>query len=205
MNYEEAYVLVKPYTMLFDELRDMWDIVQIVDDDDISGDIIEMGCYNGGCCALMALAHKDKTRKIHLYDSFEGLPETTEIDGEKAKNYIGQCVASVKDAEEVMTLTDYPESLVKIHKGWFKDTIPNSISSIGKLAVLRLDCDWHESIKICLENFYPLLSVGGFLVIDDYNSWPGATIATDEYLKDKVNQFERSKYFNKRFTIRRIV
>jgi hypothetical protein len=36
-------------------------------------------------------------------------------------------------------------------------------------------------VRLTLETFYPLVSVGGFVVVDDYGHWVGAQRATDEY------------------------
>jgi hypothetical protein len=44
-----------------------------------------------------------------------------------------------------------------------------------------LDGDWYESTRICLEHLYPLLSPGGFVILDDYFAWPGCRKATDEF------------------------
>ena len=47
--------------------------------------------------------------------------------------------------------------------------------------MLRLDGDWYESTKICLEKLYDKVVVGGVIIIDDYGHWVGAKNATDEF------------------------
>ena len=47
--------------------------------------------------------------------------------------------------------------------------------------MLHADGDWYDSVLLTLETFYPKVSPGGFVVIDDYSGWEGAKIATDEY------------------------
>jgi hypothetical protein len=42
----------------------------------------------------------------------------------------------------------------------------------GRLALIRLDTDWYTSAKISLETFWPRLSRGGVLIIDDYGHYP---------------------------------
>jgi len=54
-----------------------------------------------------------------------------------------------------------------------------------KIAVLRLDTDWYESVKASLEALYPRLSPGGVIVFDDYGAWNGARKAVDEYFTDE--------------------
>lgn len=51
-------------------------------------------------------------------------------------------------------------------KGWFKDTLPRA--PIQKLAVLRLDGELYESTVGSLTHLFPKLSVGGYIIIDDY-------------------------------------
>jgi O-methyltransferase len=52
---------------------------------------------------------------------------------------------------------------------------------VGSLAVLRLDGDLYESTIDVLRPMYPKVSPGGFVVVDDYFSWPGCRKAVDEY------------------------
>ena len=65
-------------------------------------------------------------------------------------------------------------------KGWFEHTLP-AANEVERIAVLHCDGDWYESVRLTLEVFYPRVSPGGFVVIDDYGTWPGARRATDEY------------------------
>jgi hypothetical protein len=39
-----------------------------------------------------------------------------------------------------------------------------------------------------LETLYPLLSIGGVLIIDDYGHWAGSKQATDEYFERHNNR-----------------
>ena len=63
------------------------------------------------------------------------------------------------------------------------ETVPDTIS------IVRLDTDWYESTKKELDILFPKVSKGGYIIIDDYYSWLGSKIATDEFLsvyRDKV-------------------
>ncbi|HUP59862.1 MAG TPA: TylF/MycF/NovP-related O-methyltransferase [Thermoanaerobaculia bacterium] len=71
---------------------------------------------------------------------------------------------------------------VEIRKGWFQDTLPSAKHEIGSIAVLRLDGDWYESTRVCLDNLYDLVAPGGYVIIDDYNYWEGCKRAVDEFL-----------------------
>jgi predicted O-methyltransferase YrrM len=73
-------------------------------------------------------------------------------------------------------------------KGFFQDTlqIQENIDNIGEIAVLRLDGDWYDSTKICLEKLYDKVIDGGVIIIDDYGHFIGAKRATDEF-REKYN------------------
>jgi len=57
---------------------------------------------------------------------------------------------------------------------------------IQNIAILHIDADWYESVKLCLERFYDHIQPGGFVVIDDYSYWDGCKRATDEFLKERL-------------------
>lgn len=132
-------------------------------------------------------------RKLHLFDSFEGLPEPREEDGEKAANYSGgvssgqlksvhQCEAGIDVVRNfIFDRLGLPKKMVCFHQGWFQDTLPNLGQEPAKIAVLRLDGDWYESTKVCLEHLYDRVSPGGAVILDDYYCWEGCQKATDEF------------------------
>jgi hypothetical protein len=58
---------------------------------------------------------------------------------------------------------------VRFVKGFFNESLPGPIKSEGrKLALLRVDSDIFSSIYETLERLYPLLSIGGYVVFDDW-------------------------------------
>ena len=67
-----------------------------------------------------------------------------------------------------------------VERGWFADTMPRAAARIGPVAVLHVDGDWYESVSLTLKVFYPAVVPGGYIIIDDYGTWPGARRATDE-------------------------
>ena len=71
---------------------------------------------------------------------------------------------------------------VEVRPGWFADTFPGAVPEVGEVAVLHVDGDRYESVKLTLESWHPVLSPGAFVVIDDYGTWQGSRTATDEFL-----------------------
>ena len=80
-----------------------------------------------------------------------------------------------------MVSTGYPGENIVYHVGDVMMTIPNS--RISQISLLRLDTDYYVSTKVEIETFWPLLSKGGVLIIDDYDYWSGARMAIDEFFE----------------------
>jgi len=72
---------------------------------------------------------------------------------------------------------------VKFIKGWFKDTL--SSAPIERLALLRLDGDMYESTWDALVALYDKVSVGGYVVVDDYHVVEGSRRAIHDFLNSK--------------------
>jgi predicted O-methyltransferase YrrM len=75
--------------------------------------------------------------------------------------------------------TNYDPQLINFVLGPVEQTIPATMPS--EIALLRLDTDWYESTRHELEHLWPLLRVGGVLIIDDYGHFQGARQAVDEF------------------------
>ena len=71
-------------------------------------------------------------------------------------------------------------------KGLYQDTLHPD----GPVAFAHLDCDWHDSVLTCLERIEPRLSLGGVLVIDDYEHWSGCRKAVDEYFAQRRERYQ---------------
>ena len=150
------------------------------------GAIVECGVWRGGMIAGIAETLKKFNNNYYLFDSFEGLPEVKEIDGEKAKEwqmnisspyYYDNCRAEYEFAEGLLLRLGVN---FKIIKGWFNETIPSN-KPLEAISILRLDGDWYESTIVCLENLYPLVKQNGIIIIDDYYTWDGCSKAVHDY------------------------
>jgi O-methyltransferase len=178
---------VRGYTAVFvPRLVALYKLSEEINQRSLPGDIVECGVYNGGSAAIMASLYQKSpvSRNVWLFDSFEGLPKPTDKDGDEAPEYEGWCHGDLSKVEEVLRKLHIPESRVRIVKGWFQDTFPKV--EIPKIAILHIDADWYESVKLCLEKFYDSVQPGGYVVLDDYGDWQGCRIATDEFLKKRT-------------------
>lgn len=184
------------YTLVsWGRLASLWHQVAYLDRAGIPGALVECGVYRGGSSAMMALAHlagvKPPVRPLHLFDSFEGVPEPSGIDGDLAHRDFSRIGASAKalsasfevSRELLVKRCGYPESLLNYHVGWFEQTLPAEAGAVGDIALLRFDGDLYQSARLCLEHLYEQVSPGGIVVIDDYFRYEGCRKAVDEFLQ----------------------
>jgi O-methyltransferase len=161
------------------------------------GCLVECGVWRGGMSAAMAEL-LGPGRRSYLFDSFEGLPPADpEKDGQRAIAYQADpggafyhdnCRAEQAFASQAMALAGVPDA--NLVAGWFKDTLPGFMPP-EPIRVLRLDGDWYDSTRICLEALYPHVAPGGLILIDDYFAWDGCARAVHEYLAEQKGHQER--------------
>ncbi len=186
----------------YSRIKSLSRIAQTITENNIEGAFVECGVWRGGCAAVMTyisqklnLRAGKSMRQVYLFDSFQGLPHVTEHDGVGAAIFsenklegkldpIHKNVASEEAVRNLFKDLAFDMSYVNIIKGWFQETLPEYKSKIGKIALLRLDGDWYESTKVCLDNLYANVISGGYIIIDDYYFWEGCKKATDEFLRN---------------------
>src|SRR5262249_38722920 len=96
----------------------------------------------------------------------------------------GSCLGTLDDVEGLLFgRFGLPRERISLVKGWFQDTLPVRAPEIGPVAVLRIDGDWYESTKVCLDHLYDQVVAGGAVIVDDYESCFGCTKAVDEFLE----------------------
>ncbi len=187
---------VKPYTLTSKErILALIEATRYVIKNDIQGDFVECGVWKGGSIITMIkiLQENDSKRDIHLFDTFAGMPKPTSNDkniaDEKAGEYFEKtkiddssskwCYAPIDDVKKNVYSTKYDKEKIHFVVGKVEGTIPDKAPE--KISLLRLDTDWYESTKHELTYLFPRLSKGGIIIIDDYWSWKGSKLATDEY------------------------
>lgn len=190
---------VMPYSLVGSAgLSQTYNLVAEIIKNNLKGDIVECGVAQGGSSALIALKafeNNKNDRKIWLFDSFEGLPEPSAKDfknGDKG-DFIrpldkGSCLGTIEQVKRLFSKLGIDKKNVRMIKGWFQETLPEYKNKINKISLIRIDADWYESTKCCLENLYDNVIDDGFIVIDDYGTCFGAKKALDEFLAKKKLQ-----------------
>jgi O-methyltransferase len=179
---EEPFRTVYPYTQAHPvRQQNLLRLAKEIDERSVPGAIVECGVLDGGTAAIMAFGTAKSGRDIHLFDSWAGLPDISEEDGD-AKSFVGDVVGSQRRVVSVLRALKINLGRVTFHKGWFDKTFPKA--SIGKIALLHVDADFYNSVKLTLETWVPHMSEGGYIQIDDYLIFTGCTKAIDEYLAE---------------------
>jgi O-methyltransferase len=190
------YDRVRPYTLTSPaRVKVLYDSIQHIMLNNISGSIVECGVWRGG--SMMAVAYTlmnfDITdRNLYLFDVFEdAMPRATDCDvtrdGICLKDTTSQIRASYwnfateSEVRENMNKTGYPDIQIHFVRGPVEQTLPNWAPD--QCALIRLDTDLYESTKHELQCLYPRLAVGGILIIDDYGSHEGVKKAVDDFNK----------------------
>ena len=155
---------------------------QQVISDCVPGDFLEAGVWRGGAAIAMASISKyyNQNRTIWLLDSFQGMPPLNTDCPHEVTDYSSMTGLAVPVTEVVdaFRIFDVAERAIFV-PGWLTDTLPGL--PVQRLAVLRLDTDYYESTLASLVRLYPLVSPGGWTIVDDYDCVPGAKTATDQY------------------------
>jgi O-methyltransferase len=154
--------------------------------DGVPGDLIETGVWRGGATIFMRGALKaygDVSRTVWVADSFQGVPRPNAraYPADRGDTLWSQFELAVPLDTVKANFAKYGllDDQVKFLVGWFRDTLP--VAPLQRLAVMRLDGDLYESTMDALRLLYPKLSVGGYVIIDDYGSMPPCKQAVDEF------------------------
>jgi O-methyltransferase len=174
----------------------------------LDGCVVECGVWRGGMIAGIADILGSQ-RSYYLFDSFDGLPKAQEIDGQAAHlwqanvespGYYDNCSAPEEFAKQAMTLSCAKD--FTLNKGWFDSTVPN-FQLKDKIVLLRLDADWYESTKICLDHLFDSVTAGGLIILDDYYAWDGCSRAIHDFLSlnsktERINSYDGICFLEKK-------
>ncbi|GAA4919827.1 TylF/MycF/NovP-related O-methyltransferase [Mucilaginibacter defluvii] len=152
----------------------------------VPGEVIELGCFTGQCAILFekVIEQNGSDKKLHLFDSFH-VPFTFKGNVEE-------------ELKENFRLAGLKQPI--IHKGDFKDTLPNELPE--GIAFVHIDCGFggdkyaHRDVMLhCFESIYPRMAKNAVCILMDYydpeenaqgiDINPGVKLAFDIFFKDK--------------------
>jgi O-methyltransferase len=145
----------------------------------VPGAMAELGVHRGGSARL--LHHFAPERRLYLFDTFTGFSpadmerETVDFTYNKTADFADTSVPLV-----LAHIAPINANVIPV-PGWF----PGSVTPTQEresFAFVHLDADLEEPITAGLAFFSPRLARGGFILVHDYNAWPGARLAVDRFI-----------------------
>ncbi len=123
---------------------------------EVPGAVAELGVWKGGSAFLLASYRGAKD--LHLFDTFSGMPATTEWDQLKQGDFGDTSLEHVE-----ALLSAFPN--IHFHVGLFPDTA-KGLEDL-RFSFVHLDGDLYDSTKSGLAWFYPRMNPGGIILMDD--------------------------------------
>lgn len=170
----------------------------------IDGDVCEFGVAQGETSALIANEIISTTKTLHLFDSFEGLPQPTSKDELKddifalgsIEAYAGTMSVPMDFVLARLKAVEFPASRYVIHKGFFETLVATKENFPTSVSFAYVDFDFYEPIKLVLDYLDTVICAGGQIIVDDYNYFStGAKAAVDEFLIEKNTSSVRYAFF----------
>ena len=158
------------------------------------GSVGELGVSEGGFAKYIGLAFPD--RALHLFDTFWGW-EKKQVEYDQKKGWCSQNIQHISRVQVEKVKENVRHLGIVIHEGLFKGEMVQ-----GTFAFVSLDVDLYIPTKQGLEVFWPKLSDGGFILIDDYGNpdWKGVKEAVREFL-EKTEAYQYIKVKNKTYSL----
>jgi O-methyltransferase len=162
------------------------------------GDVCEFGVAQGATSSMLAGELLNTDRRLWLYDSFEGLPAPTPEDvliddvlslGSMAA-YEGWMAYGEEHVRERLAQLGFPDEQVVIRKGFVTaDMSERHLPDCVCFAYV--DFDLYAPIRDALTLLHPRVSVGGWIIVDDYGHLSaGAKQAADEFVAAHADEYE---------------
>ena len=194
----ESNLLSITQPVFFDELKSIFDALS---KNKVKGDIMEVGVWNGGTAIYMKalIEYYELSSQLWLFDTFDEKFCTSYYKHDKDLKALDKYLSwsnliypSVEVVIQNFNQFDLYDENVKILKGDIFDTYVNCDAS--DISLLRLDVDFFESTLFMLEKFYPKISNGGYIIIDDYG--------VEEFnCKDAVDKFRKDNKINNKLNL----
>lgn len=154
-DYVEAHM---PEAIGFDTQKELLEFS--VDAVKVDGHFTEFGVFRGG--TIRRIAKRRPDRRIHGFDSFEGLPE----------GWFGHNLAEGTFSTGGK-LPRVPDN-VSLHKGWFDQSLPAWLEkNPGPVAFVHNDSDLYSSAVTIFELLAPRMQAGTIILFDEFFNYPG--------------------------------
>jgi Macrocin-O-methyltransferase (TylF) len=136
----------------------------------------EFGVFRGQSSLMMMTILNRQGDRHHIFDSFEGLSETTQHDKLSSSKF-GDMSPDMDHIRQLM-----PKAV--LHRGWIPAELPDLDERID---FAHVDLDLHEPVSGALSWVHQRRAPGATIIVDDYCSkWPGCVRAVDDFVTEKA-------------------
>ncbi len=163
----------------------------------VPGDVCEFGVAQGETSALIANEIAlSNNKRLHLFDSFEGLPKPSDKDKLKddifllgsMNAYAGRMACPEYMVQSRLDAISFPAERYVIHKGFIEQLIHEDKTLPNKVCFAYVDFDLYEPIKIALNFLHRVTHSGAIIIVDDYDYFStGVKTAVDEFIQAKIS------------------
>ncbi len=148
---------------------------------ELDGDVAEFGVFQGGSACFFALTMQKlgfDEKLLFLYDTFEGIPQSSALDLVEVNDFSGTSLERVQSL-----LSDFDN--VRFVPGDVMQTF--RASSEGPFSLVHIDCDQFAVTQFLCEQVYPRMVPGGIMMFQNYSfgATLGERVAVDYFFKDK--------------------
>lgn len=198
-EFLQLLAVIRPFTLLSDRrLAALYTLARHICAGELPGHFVECGTWRGGAAAMLAYVlkhHSRLPRRLFCFDTFEGMPEPTEVDRSHGipANQTGFGAGTLpapldENLLEVCRRLDVTDLVTPV-QGLFADTLPRTRSEIGPIALLHADADWYASTRDIFDHLFDSVAKGGFVQIDDYGHWEGCRKAVHDFEQQRGLSF----------------
>lgn len=168
----------------------MWLLRHLHQSLSVAGDLCEFGVAQGATSALLANEIRDTPKALWLFDSFQGLPKPTPEDTllddiyslGAMERYAGQMAEAPAQVLGRLRDINFPLARTRVVAGFIEATVQQA-GLPDSVCFAYVDFDFYAPIKTALEFLDTRLTVGGYVIVDDYGHFStGARTAVDEFV-----------------------
>jgi hypothetical protein len=151
-----------------------------------AGHIAEAGIWKGTCsiffAKLLRVFEPDSNTLVHGFDWFKG----ARLEGDEVGLVQDGLYAASFEWVAKLVSVQHLDDVVRLHNLDLARDLPGFFAAHPHLQfkLVFLDCGLYKVVRACLEHFWPRLTPGGVLILDNFNheTAPGETAAVREIL-----------------------
>lgn len=163
--------------------RDLYDAARHIESDGIPGVVVECGVADGASAAFL-VGGLSTPRDLWLYDLWTGgMPPPGPMDSEPSRAAEHEIGGTLGPARGKMDALGYPDDRIIYRQGLFADTFQQPLPEL--VSILHIDCDWYDSVSLCLDTFYDRVPGGGVIVLDDFGCFEGVVKAFYDWIRKR--------------------